>query len=188
MLARHPTLPKLVLPLIALFAGAALVSTARAQSEVILSYPELPGCDAPLVPLHVYTIAGDGDYHSLAQAIEREQEVGFLGASYVFDEQMPFVIFVDLIQSHHGGLVAMDVMDSQGNVTWEGLARVPPFRERMHLERHVIPWEIAANQVDLVFPRSDVYRVRAFPRFLEETAPGCSFEASTSLLVVAQWE
>ena len=174
--------------LVALLFVATLVSGARAQPEAILTYPDLPACAAPLVPMHVYTIAGDGDHHSLATAIEREQEVGFLGSSYVFDEQIPFVIFVDLIQSHHGGLIGMDVVDSQGNVTWEGLARVPPFREQPHLERHVIPWEISANLVDVVFPRSDVYRIRAFPRFLEDAAPECTFEASTSLLVVAEWE
>lgn len=165
-----------------------VASLATALDDVILAYPEVPQCEELIVPVLVYTLAGDGDYRSLANVIERETRIDFVQSAHLLQEPTPFVIFVDLIQSHHGGLIGMDVTDSQGNVTWKGMARVPPFRERIHLERHVIPWEIPANQMDTVFPRSDVYRIRAFPRFLDDTPTECAFEAATSILVVAAHE
>lgn len=158
-------------------------SVSLALTDLALIYPQIEGCERTIVPVAIHTMLIEGDPTGFAAFLEREEDITYTQSVYVWDEANAFSIFVDLLQSHHGGFFRVEIMDAYNNPTWETIEKAPSFRRARHLERHVIPVTIPSYEVEFAFPRPSIYSIRVTSYPLEPDAGYCLWSAATSIMV-----
>ena len=141
-------------------------------------------CHDVVMPTHVYAADLDLDFERFAQGwLEEEQDIGLTRAVYRWTEPVPFAIFVDLFHSPAGGLVHIQIHDHHGNPTWSFIQPVPRRMGQGGLVRDVLVVPIPLFELELAFPRTSVYSIRAASFPVRGVSDACAFGASTSVMV-----